>query len=98
MKADGELGNSTFTGIKDFSESAISVYPNPVVKDLFIDVTSIVSEEPVEVTLFDLTGRKLKTTSGKGIIRMEMNGYKASAYILKIIDGEQVTIKKITKN
>ena len=98
LKADGELGNSTFTGIKDFSESAISVYPNPVVKDLFIDVTSIVSEEPVEVTLFDLTGRKLKTTSGKGIIRMEMNGYKASAYILKIIDGEQVTIKKITKN
>ena len=29
---------------------------------------------------------------------MKMDEYKASAYILKIVDGEQVTIKKITKN
>ena len=97
VKADGVLGNSTFTGIKKNSESAISVYPNPVVNDVFIDVTSVVSEGPVEVTLIDITGRKLKTTSGKGIIRMDMDGYNASAYILKIVDDKQVIIKKITK-
>jgi len=98
VKANGALGNSTFTGQQDFSESAVSVYPNPVVNDLFIDVSSLSLQEPVEVTLLDLAGRKLKTTSGKSVIRINMTEYKASSYIVKIVDGKQVTVKKIIKN
>lgn len=98
VKSDGVLGNSTFTGIQGFSESAVSVYPNPVVKDLLIDVSSLSLLEQVEVTLLDLTGRKLKTTLGNGIIRMNLDEYPPSAYMLKIADGKQIIIKKIIKN
>ncbi len=97
VKADGVLGSSTFTGIKDFSESSVSVYPNPFKSDLFIDVTSVSSLDPVEVTLFDLTGRKLKTTFGSGVIYMNLHEYPPSAYMLKIADGKQIIIKKIIK-
>ncbi len=97
VKADGVLGNSYFTGLKENSDIDVKIYPNPVTTELFIDVSLVSNAEQVEVTLLDLTGRKIETQFGNGIIRINMAELPKTAYLLKITDGKQILTRKIIK-
>jgi hypothetical protein len=98
VQADGTLGGGNLTAdpATEFNP-VISVFPNPVDRDLTIDASSISSESPVVVSLLDLTGRTLETISGNGVMQMTLDTYKPSAYILQLRYSGHIITKLIIK-
>jgi Secretion system C-terminal sorting domain len=98
MQADGTLGGSIITADTTIPlNNDVSVYPNPADKEVFINVSSLSSESPVVVSLLDLSGTTLETISGNGIIKLTLDTYKPSSYILQIRSNNHIIIKLIIK-
>jgi hypothetical protein len=82
------------------TEAAIFVYPNPTNGKVFLKTQNINGNE-VEVTVFDLTGRKVLSTRKKLSENMEIDLSKqvSGAYFMKVeSEGFQKTFKIIVKH
>lgn len=77
----------------------IPVYPNPVVKDLFISLgTSSLNIKDAEVTIFNLNGQKVfQTKIDSSEVRLDLSKLNKGLYILTIKDKSKRIIKKIEK-
>jgi len=87
-------GEDLISSIYELSNSVISIYPNPVVDAVAIDVNG-----PLEyrVTIFDLNGSVVMQSNNQSLI--SMNSFSNGAYFLEIKDlltGQKV-IEKILK-
>ena len=85
--------------INDEWANNVSIYPNPVNKQLYIAL----DEEPAgecQVRLFDMTGRMVGETSFNGDVRasLEVEALPQGAYFVKIfVDDRSVVNRKIMK-
>jgi hypothetical protein len=80
--------------------AAILVYPNPTSGKVFLKTQNISGDE-VDVTVFDLTGRKVLSTRKKLSENMEIDLSKqvSGAYFMKVeTEGFQKTFKIIVKH
>jgi hypothetical protein len=85
LKPDGTLGGSITTDDHTLKiDPEISIFPNPFVNDLSIDVSSLSSQSPVFVSLLDSSGRILHTSSGNGVMKITLDRLKPASYILSI--------------
>lgn len=85
LKPDGTCGGSISTGEGTLrADPEITVYPNPFVNDLSIDVSSLSSQHPVSVSLLDSSGRILNTSTGNGIMKMTLDRLRPASYVLSI--------------
>lgn len=90
------LDVSGINSIKKTDPKSISVYPNPANDRLTIQLPK--NLQASSVTLTDLAGRALKTTSFTSSMVMETGEFPRGLYILKINSSEGVISKKIVLN
>jgi hypothetical protein len=84
-------------GISENNLTGIMIYPNPAHEKLFINLSSPVSSE-FNLELYAIDGRKIveqKTSSKTN--EMNMSGYPAGLYILKIKGDSGMLVKRIIK-
>lgn len=87
-------------GINDlFSERTVSVYPNPAVSDMTIEVNSV-KHTAVEVSLLNLLGQSVVTQKFElvqGINKNQINvkDLEAGLYIIRLKSGDATFMKKI---
>lgn len=82
----------TFLGTSDFSKNAVSLYPNPVVSDVFIANNTDFNQFEV----YDLTGKRIKN----GTIEtnaIDFNEVSTGIYLLKLNGNEKQKVFKIVK-
>jgi hypothetical protein len=77
----------------DFMEMAeINVYPNPVRRTLHVELP----QAGGEIYLFDLNGKEVyRTRVESGHVRIEMEAYETSVYLLAVINREKKEYKII---
>jgi alpha-glucosidase len=84
------------TDLEEAPGSLIKVFPNPVSDQLFVDGSKM-NKAGLEVMLFDVTGKVLKTTKGMDIINIDMHQYSAGTFFLNIYDGKRVVFKRVVR-
>jgi len=85
------------TALEDVS-SLITVSPNPTQKEVSIDLTSLGKEVSADVAIFDLTGRVFHSSTGKGVITVNIASYDKGNYLVRIKAGTRMVTKQIAKN
>ncbi|RYY51201.1 MAG: tandem-95 repeat protein [Chitinophagaceae bacterium] len=90
-------------GRKDKEEISLSVYPNPVVKDLNAHIVTSVSTGNAVITLFDAQGqvlvsRRIQLTGAAILQTIDMTAFAKGTYHLKVsVNGKLQTTKTIVK-
>lgn len=78
--------------------AGVAVYPNPTSGNLFVDLSSV-STENVSIKLIDVTGKVLAvqhSVSGS-LAQFDMTGFSKGMYQVVISDGASVSVRKVTK-
>jgi hypothetical protein len=88
------------TGIQQigFTESAITVFPNPS-NDIIAIQANDITQADVLVQLFDVTGKLLDQTylrQGSTIAYFDVSKLYAGNYVIHLTEGTHVVTKKIT--
>lgn len=84
------------------SEFRITVYPNPAINEINIDISSVRSGV-VEIQIFSITGTIVRATkfpvSEKGIhhVQMDISALTPGAYIIQASTGFEAAVKKFVK-
>lgn len=79
------------------TDLSVAVYPNPADDKLIVDVTSIQSEGPVSLAIYDLLGRVVYRTLGEGKINVTTASFPSGQYVLKIQRTNGTITKRISK-
>ncbi|MES2727241.1 MAG: YHYH protein [Bacteroidota bacterium] len=86
------------TSVKNIIDaSKINVYPNPASDAVAIQLNHLTTNN-ITVELYDLAGKLLQTNTlyqGSTIVHFDTRTLYEGQYIIKIIDGNKVVIKKI---
>ena len=83
--------------VEDNSFAQFNVYPNPSNGKVYINLSST---EDVQVSLFDISGRKLysqKHNNYTGLFNKEVNfgSLSSGVYLLKVLSGNREAVKKL---
>jgi len=87
------IGNELTFGIDDNIEELITVFPNPVVDVLNIDVPFHVTLDNVK--LYDITGKNVGLELIEG--QVDMSGLVSGIYLLSVATSEGRLVKKLIK-
>jgi hypothetical protein len=80
----------TGTPISVVSNKDISLYPNPAKSSFTVNV-----EDDVRISVYNLSGSLVLSTNTVGKEPIATNGLPAGLYLVKIVTGNQVIIKKL---
>ncbi|EJL67213.1 T9SS type A sorting domain-containing protein [Flavobacterium sp. CF136] len=70
-------------GSNELTENSIKVYPNPFASEFNIDATN--SEGPLQVSVFDVLGRKIESTKSASSSQLSMgSSLKSGLYIVQV--------------
>jgi len=85
--------------VQDIDAGSINVYPTVADKFVTVDVlVKHVNTKPV-VSLFDMQGKEISTSTMVGSIeKIDVSSLASGVYILKIVNGSEVYSTKIMKN
>jgi hypothetical protein len=84
------------TGAEELPENVITLYPNPVVNDLRIDLSGL--QGPSLIVVYNLAGVEMMSMEGGGLADIKVGSLKEGTYIVKVINASQVITKKFIKN
>ena len=74
----------------------VSVYPNPVLDNVFVSTSTSVPLE--EISVYDVNGRLLQTLqSNDDIAKINTQGMQSGIYFLKIVSANGTVTKRISK-
>ena len=78
--------------------SVINIYPNPTVQELNIDVSELKINEDVNINIFDMSGKMIKSKrfNSANILKMNVSELKAGNYFLNIVSEKYIIGKKFT--
>ena len=100
-RVDGlEVYNADYTAVEElkFGDAAVTLFPNPVKDYLTIRFSTILSN-PVDVSIFDLSGKLIRNEifqySDATGIQVDVQELNAGLYLLKITTDNQLITKKI---
>lgn len=82
-------------GLSDMNASKVSVYPNPVKDEFKLNLSSAYNSAKTEVTVTDLTGRKVKTFGAGDTYNV--SDLAKGVYILTVTDGTSKFTQKLIK-
>ncbi len=87
-----------FVGVEELtSHQALRLYPNPATNKLYLHYTGAISNQLLEITLFDVQGRfvkKLQTEIGQAI---DIEDLPNNLYLLKAVIGDKIYTGKFLK-
>ncbi len=86
----------TVTGINDFGELGVSIYPNPVQDMLHIRNNN---GDRLQISVYDIAGNKIKAvSSGSADIRINVDDWANGVYFIVLNNGKNsVTLKVLKK-
>lgn len=74
------------------------VYPNPVQDQLFLTWADIVTQNKIEVGIYDINGKSVINKSyNQKPTEINVSQLSSGVYFLKVISGEQSQVKRIIK-
>ena len=79
-------------GIDSQSKNVVNLYPNPTNGVLYIDSENSL----LNITVHDLLGKEVLRVSGGQSV--DMGSLASGAYLLKLYDGANLSIKRVIKN
>jgi len=83
------------TAINTFTQNLVKLYPNPVVKTLYIEA----NERVTLVTIYDVAGNQIMSLKPESkVVDISFENFKSGMYYVKIQSGNSVIVRKITKN
>ena len=88
------LRTSESLSSESFEDSSIAIYPNPT--NSFVTIQTTLNDE-LSISLFDITGKQLQTSTMSGDLQLDLNPYASGVYFVKINNGSQSLTKKIVK-
>jgi hypothetical protein len=89
------LFNHSFTGMASAKIGSLHVFPNPAIDEVTVKNDVNITD----IGLYDIQGRKLVQFKPESLeVRIPFSSYPAGIYMLRIVDQEGITIKKIVKN
>ena len=97
---DLAFSGTATTGLNNIPvTSASSIYPNPATGAATISYNSVSGNE-VAISISDMNGRSIKTlnqsvNAGISKVSLDISGYAAGIYVVKITDGENTTMQKL---
>jgi len=70
----------------------LSIYPNPVFEDWFVDFSGLNDDEKLTMEIFDLAGRKCleEKATGGTLLQLSRNGLCGGIYLLHIKSGNGI--------
>lgn len=86
-------------GIEDFSpiKGEFTIYPNPSNGTLFLSAAPLSTTPFVEI--FDITGKKIfQQKVVAGVNQFSLSTLRSGYYVIRIVDGEDIIVKKWIKN
>jgi hypothetical protein len=86
------------TGLEEPLARAISVYPNPTVNKITIDVSSLSTDRSFHVSIYDGAGRTINTFSGKDSITLDLDSYTPGNYWVRIQARQHAITRHIVKH
>lgn len=87
------LGTNEFT----FNPSEISVYPNPVVNELTIELNGD-SKQDISYSIIDVVGKTVltgTTVNNSSIIKLDISSFKKGVYFINFSDKQENVVQKI---
>jgi subtilisin family serine protease len=84
-------------GIEDEGSSSLTVYPNPFVDEVHIDVSAFTQASPATVKMYDVAGREQRTAKGTGVIKLDATGLSSGSYLVQIEVEDRVVTKRVVK-
>ena len=87
------------TGINDYEEGFISLYPNPTSGSITIQLNAIISTTDAEIQLFDVYGKRLQIMSiSSDNAEIDLSQYAPGIYLIELtINGKVITVRKVVK-
>lgn len=82
-------------GISEVNKSNVSIYPNPVQDEFKLNLSQVYTASKVQVTVTDLTGRKVKSFSAGEAYNVADLG--KGIYIVTVTDGVNEFTQKLVK-
>jgi ELWxxDGT repeat protein len=88
--------NFQFSGIEDFTQSSISLYPNPATGKVLIQAEELLPGSRIRI--YDGCGKLLHeaNASGKQVV-LDVSGYSNGILFIELISGERVMRAKLLK-
>ncbi|NOS93698.1 MAG: T9SS type A sorting domain-containing protein [Cyclobacteriaceae bacterium] len=88
------------TAIEPSLSDLVSVYPNPVVEELTIDLSMFEKQLPVSIGAVDIMGRVMHQQTGVGgsEVKVNVRSYAPGQYLLQIKQGNIGIAKSFIKN
>lgn len=84
--------NRGVSGINEIAEGEVSVYPNPATT-----VINVANAEGAQVSVFDMSGRMVANVeSANANEAINVANLAKGMYIVRIVDGQNVTTKKVS--
>ena len=91
-----DIYDNTSTGLNDINKNeGIKIYPNPTTNQLTIALES--NNQKVEVTIADITGKTIYSTTASETQKIEVNtkDYSAGVYVVQIQGTDFIETKKL---
>lgn len=91
---------NTTLGVGDDSLLNVSLYPNPVDREITLEISDGIHQE-VEINLFNLLGELIQREVKSPIqnkLKMDISPISNGMYILKVVSEEKSTVKKFIVN
>ncbi|MES2838561.1 MAG: PKD domain-containing protein [Bacteroidota bacterium] len=90
------------TSIEEIASSTVTIYPNPLQNDLFIEIESAKSKEYL-VEIFSIIGQviyneKIETSNGNSTTKVDLKDVANGIYIVNLSSEEETITKRIIIN
>jgi len=86
------------SGLEDMHNSSGMIYPNPVSSVLHVDLSSFEEEANVEVSVYDMFGKRIESMSARKSAELATGEYKVGMYLLVASqNGKAVRVKFVKK-
>lgn len=87
---------SAVSGVVDFANASISIFPNPASTEVFVKIPDYSSYTNLKASLYDLNGRIVKEGSiTNDNFSMDVTGLESAIYILNVTSDSGVITKRI---
>jgi hypothetical protein len=101
LDIDNFIVGDVVTGISTNAANvpSLSVYPNPSKGNFTVSLKNYQANNPVEVTVFNFIGQKVKTVTAEGAVNSQIfvntSGLEKGMYIIEVKSGSEVAKTKI---
>ena len=97
---DGKTSYSNTILLRLSKDGSISVYPNPAVKSLLVNMRGNDAGMPVQLSIYDMNGKQVffqKITGNNQTVAIPVYNFAAGTYTMQLFEGGKLSVYKFIK-